>query len=163
MNLSGDGARPLVEIENLSKRYGSFDAVSQFSLNVGAGELFALLGPNGAGKTTTIRMLMGILQPTTGSARIGGLSCFSNRVDVMRLVGYLPDEPVFYDYLRGGEIIRFVGEMHGFSKVEIALRTGGLLQRLELADAVNEFAVNYSKGMKKSWRSCARCCMTRRC
>jgi ABC-2 type transport system ATP-binding protein len=143
------GAPALVEIEGLSKRYGGFDAVAGISLKVGAGELFALLGPNGAGKTTTIRMLMGILQPSSGSARIGGLDCFSNRVEVMRLVGYLPDEPVFYDYLRGGEIIRFVGEMHGFSKAEIAQRTDGLLKRLELTDAVDEFAVNYSKGMKK--------------
>jgi ABC-2 type transport system ATP-binding protein len=94
-------------------------------------------------------MLMGILQPSTGSAKIRGLDCFSDRVEVMRLVGYLPDEPVFYDYLRGGEIIRFIGEMHGFTKVEIGQRTGGLLERLELAEAVNEFAVNYSKGMKK--------------
>jgi ABC-2 type transport system ATP-binding protein len=148
MNAIG-GAQALVEIESLSKRYGEFAAVSQFTLKVGAGELFALLGPNGAGKTTTIRMLMGILQPTTGSARIGGLDCFADRVEVMRLVGYLPDEPVFYDYLRGGEIIRFIGEMHGFSRGEVLLRTGGLLERLELADAVNEFAVNYSKGMKK--------------
>jgi ABC-2 type transport system ATP-binding protein len=143
------GGNALVEIEELSKRYGTFDAVSELSLRVGAGELFALLGPTGAGKTTTIRMLMGILQPSTGSARIGGLNCFADRVEVMRLVGYLPDEPVFYDYLRGGEIIRFVGEMHGFSRAEIGRRTDGLLQRLELADAVNEFAVNYSKGMKK--------------
>jgi ABC-2 type transport system ATP-binding protein len=148
MNASG-GAQPLVEIDCLSKRYGDFDAVSRLTLRVGAGELFALLGPNGAGKTTTIRMLMGILQPSTGSARIGGLDCFADRVRVMRLVGYLPDEPVFYDYLRGGEIIRFIGEMHGFPKREIARRTDGLLERLELADAVNEFAVNYSKGMKK--------------
>jgi ABC-2 type transport system ATP-binding protein len=148
MNAFG-GAQPLVEIEDLSKRYGTFDAVSELSLRVGAGELFALLGPNGAGKTTTIRMLMGILQPTTGVARIGGLDCFADRVEVMRLVGYLPDEPVFYDYLRGGEIIRFVGQMHGFSKSEIAARTDSLLERLDLADAVNEFAVNYSKGMKK--------------
>ena len=156
MNLSGAAGpstpapqRSLVEIDNLSKRYGDFEAVSKFSLKVGAGELFALLGPNGAGKTTTIRMLMGILQPTTGSARIGGLDCFADRVEVMRLVGYLPDEPVFYDYLRGGEIIRFVGEMHGFSRTDIVSRTSALIDRLDLADAINEFAVNYSKGMKK--------------
>jgi ABC-2 type transport system ATP-binding protein len=142
-------SQPLVDVQNLSKRYGDFQAVSGLSLTVGAGELFALLGPNGAGKTTTIRMLMGILQPSTGSARIGGLDCFGDRVEVMRLVGYLPDEPVFYDYLRGGEIIRFVGSMHGYSRTEIGRRTGGLLERLELADAVDEFAVNYSKGMKK--------------
>ena len=77
------------------------------------GEIFAFLGPNGAGKTTTIRMLMGILKPTTGRAFIGGRDCFAERIEVMRTVGYVPDDPVFYDYLRGREVIRFVGEMHG--------------------------------------------------
>ena len=139
----------LVEIQDLNKQYGDFTAVAGISLQVGTGELFALLGPNGAGKTTTIRMLMGILQPSSGTARIAGLDCFRQRVEVMRHVGYLPDEPIFYDYLRGREIIRFVGEMHGFSKAEIEQRTGGLMERLEMKEAEGEFAVNYSKGMKK--------------
>ena len=142
-------ATPLVEIDRLTKRYGDFFAVSNLTLRVGRGELFALLGPNGAGKTTTIRMLMGILAPTSGTASIDGLNCFAERTEVMRRVGYLPDEPVFYDYLRGSEIIRFVGEMHGFSKAEIARRSEPLIERLELGDAIGEFAVNYSKGMKK--------------
>jgi ABC-2 type transport system ATP-binding protein len=70
-------------------------------------------------------------------------------VEVKRRVGYLPDEPVFYDYLRGSEIIRFSGEMHGLSRAQITERTVDLLGRLELNDALEEFAVNYSKGMKK--------------
>ncbi len=140
---------PLVEINDLGKRYGTFDAVSNLRLEVPRGEIFALLGPNGAGKTTTIRMLMGILQPTTGTAKIDGLDCFLDRVEVKRRVGYLPDEPVFYDYLRGRELINFVGEMHGLSREEIRSRADPLLGRLELLDAVNEYAVNYSKGMKK--------------
>jgi len=143
------GAAPLVEIENLSKVYGSFEAVKDVSLTVSAGKIFALLGPNGAGKTTTIRMLMGILVPTSGTARIDGLDCFRDRVEVKRRVGYLPDEPVFYDYLRGSEIIRFSGEMHGLDRLEITARTESLITRLELGDALEEFAVNYSKGMKK--------------
>jgi ABC-2 type transport system ATP-binding protein len=143
------GAAPLVEIDNLSKVYGSFEAVKDVSLSVSAGKIFALLGPNGAGKTTTIRMLMGILVPTSGTARINGLDCFQDRVEVKRRVGYLPDEPVFYDYLRGSEIIRFSGEMHGLSRQDIATRTESLITRLELSDALEEFAVNYSKGMKK--------------
>ena len=105
--------------------------------------------PNGAGKTTTIRMLMGILAPSAGSAKIDGLDCFRDRVEVKRRVGYLPDEPVFYDYLRGSEIIRFSGEMHGFSRDEIESRSNPLLQQLDLTEALDEFAVNYSKGMKK--------------
>ena len=140
---------PLVELAGLTKIYGDFAAASDLSLTVERGELFALLGPNGAGKTTTIRMLMGILQPTRGQAFIDGLDCFSSRAEVMRRVGYLPDEPIFYDYLRGAEIVYFVGEMHGFSKPEVIQRSAPLIERLELWDAMEEFAVNYSKGMKK--------------
>jgi ABC-2 type transport system ATP-binding protein len=140
---------PLIDIVSLTKRYGDFEAVGDLSLSVASGELFALLGPNGAGKTTTIRMLMGILQPTSGAARIAGLDCFRQRVEVMQRVGYLPDEPVFYDYLRGREIIRFVGEMHGLGTDEIDVRAKPLTERLDLNADLEEFAVNYSKGMKK--------------
>src|SRR5215212_551045 len=120
----------LVQLDSLTKRYGDFLAIGGLSLSVARGEIFGLLGPNGAGKTTTIRMLMGILQPSEGTARIDRLDCFRDRVDVMRRVGYLPDEPVFYDYLRGGEIIRFVGEMHGLTRDEVDARSAPLVQRL---------------------------------
>jgi len=138
-----------ISIDHLTKRYGSFTAVSDLSLAVAPGEIFALLGPNGAGKTTTIRMLIGILQPTVGSARVSGLDCFAERAEVMRHVGYLPDEPVFFDYLRGHEILRFVGEMHGLSRADIDRRTEPLIARFKLDEALDEYAVNYSKGMKK--------------
>jgi ABC-2 type transport system ATP-binding protein len=139
----------LVEINELTKNYGRFVAVDHLTLAVPPGQIFALLGPNGAGKTTTIRMLMGILVPSSGSAMIDGLDCFRQRVEVKRKVGYLPDEPVFYDFLRGQEIIRFSGEMHGLTNEEIETRTRPLIERLDLTDALDEFAVNYSKGMKK--------------
>jgi ABC-2 type transport system ATP-binding protein len=139
----------LAEIDGLTKSYGGFVAVDNLTLSVPSGQIFALLGPNGAGKTTTIRMLMGILVPTSGSARISGLDCFRQRVEVKRKVGYLPDEPVFYDFLRGREIIRFSGEMHGLSKAEIEECTRPLIEQLDLGDALDEFAVHYSKGMKK--------------
>jgi len=140
---------PLVELQGLTKRFGDFEAVSGISLEVRRGEAFALLGPNGAGKTTTIRMLMGILQPTAGRAFVDGLDCFSQRHEVMRRVGYLPDEPVFYDFLRGSEIVRFVGEMHGLARDQIERRFRELSERLSLEEAEEEFAVNYSKGMRK--------------
>ena len=139
----------LVEINELSKSYGGFVAVDNLTLSVPRGQIFALLGPNGAGKTTTIRMLKGILVPTSGCAKIDGLDCFKQRVEVKRKVGYLPDEPVFYDFLRGREIISFSGEMHGLSNDEIENRTRPLLAQLDLTEALDEFAVNYSKGMKK--------------
>src|SRR5437879_153329 len=142
--MSHTRSTPAVEIQGLTKKFGSFEAVEDLNLSVPAGQIFALLGPNGAGKTTTIRMLMGILAPTAGSARIDGLDCFRDRVEVKRRVGYLPDEPVFYDYLRGIEVIRFTGEMHGLSHSAIENRARPLLQQLELVDDLEEFAVNYS-------------------
>lgn len=147
--MSATNARSLVEIQDLTKTYGAFEAVKKLNLAVDGAQIFALLGPNGAGKTTTIRMLMGILAPTSGWAKIDGLDCFRDRVEVKRRVGYLPDEPVFYDYLRGGEIIRFSGEMHGLSRSEIERRAQPLVEQLELGDALQEFAANYSRGMKK--------------
>jgi ABC-2 type transport system ATP-binding protein len=139
----------VVELTGLTKRFGDFTAVSHLDLSVQTGDIFAMLGPNGAGKTTTIRMLMGILQPSEGSASVLGLDCFRDRAEVMRRVGYLPDEPIFYDYLRGDEILRFVGEMHGIPSAEIEERAAALVDRLDLGDALKEYAVNYSKGMKK--------------
>ena len=140
---------PVVDIRGLVKAYGDFQAVRELSLQVQPGEVFVLLGPNGAGKTTTIRMLMGILKPTAGSAAILGLDCFADRPEIMRSVGYLPDEPVFYDYLSGRELIQFVGQMHGQSPDQTERVAGPLVERLQLADAWCEYAVNYSRGMKK--------------
>jgi ABC-2 type transport system ATP-binding protein len=140
---------PAICVEGLAKRYGEFQAVRGISFAVSQAEVFALLGPNGAGKTTTIRMLMGILQPTAGTARILGLDCFADRPAIMRSVGYLPDEPLFQDFLRGREILQFVGEMHGLRAADALDRAGPLLERLALTDELEEFAVNYSHGTKK--------------
>jgi ABC-2 type transport system ATP-binding protein len=139
----------MIELEALTKRYGDFTALSGLSLRVARGEIFALLGPNGAGKTTTMRILMGFLKPSGGSARIAGLDCFEQRVELKHEVGYLPDEPVFYDYLRGREIVEFSGDMHGLDRDLIRARATPIIERLELGDALADYAVNYSRGMKK--------------
>ncbi|MDC8759809.1 ABC transporter ATP-binding protein [Janthinobacterium fluminis] len=139
----------MIEFQALAKRYGAFDAVKPLSLRVGRGEVFGFLGPNGAGKTTTIRMMMGILVPSAGRVRIDGLDCHGDAIEVKRRVGYLPDNPIFYDYLRGREILQFVGEMHGFSPAGAAERGARLLAEFGLDEVSEEFAVNYSMGMKK--------------
>jgi ABC-2 type transport system ATP-binding protein len=139
----------MIEFHEVSKTYGDFTAVRKLALAVDRGEVFGFLGPNGAGKTTTIRMMMGILVPSDGRITIDGLDCQAERVQVKRRVGYLPDNPVFYDYLRGREILTFVGEMHGQPRDEAQRRTAVLLDELALEDAAEEFAVNYSTGMKK--------------
>jgi len=139
----------MISIENLTKTYGTFEAVKDLNLNVPTGSVYAFLGPNGAGKTTTIRMLMGILIPSSGRARIAGLDCIDDRIAVKRKVGYLPDSPVFYDFLRGFEILTFVGEMHGLPRKTAKLRAEDLIMKWGLNDAGDDFAVNYSMGMKK--------------
>ena len=139
----------MIEFQALSKRYGSFEAVRPLTLQVGRGEVFGFLGPNGAGKTTTIRMLMGILVPSGGRVLIDGLDCHRDGAAVKRKVGYLPDNPIFYDYLRGREILQFVAEMHGYPRAEAAARATRLLTEFGLDEASEDFAVNYSLGMKK--------------
>jgi len=139
----------VIATDALSKRYGEFTAVHELRLTVERGELFGFLGPNGAGKTTTIRMLMGILVPSGGRATVDGFDCQRERVEVARRVGYVPDTPTFYDFLRGREILEFVGEMHGLPRPEANTRAATLLGELSLAEAGEEYAVNYSAGMKK--------------
>ena len=139
----------MIEFHQVGKAYGDFAAVRALELAVDRGEVFGFLGPNGAGKTTTIRMMMGILVPSDGRITIDGLDCQADRVAVKQRVGYLPDNPVFYDYLRGREILTVVGEMHGQPREEAHKRAAALLGELALDDAAEEFAVNYSTGMKK--------------
>jgi ABC-2 type transport system ATP-binding protein len=139
----------MIAFHHLRKTYGDLTAVRGLHLSIAKGEVFGFLGPNGAGKTTTIRMMMGILVPTSGNVVIDGLDCRTDRVAVKRRVGYLPDNPIFYDYLKGREILVFVGEMHGQSRAEAEERASVLLRDLALDDAEEEFAANYSTGMKK--------------
>jgi ABC-2 type transport system ATP-binding protein len=139
----------MIDFQGLSKVYGSFNAVKPLTLSVQRGEVFGFLGPNGAGKTTTIRMMMGILVPSGGRVLIDGLDCHAEPAEVKRRVGYLPDTPVFYDYLRGREILQFVAEMHGYPRAEAAARSTRLLAEFGLTEAGEDYAVNYSLGMKK--------------
>ncbi|CAN7300583.1 MULTISPECIES: ABC transporter ATP-binding protein [Duganella] len=139
----------MIEFQGLSKIYGGFSAVKPLTLTVKRGEVFGFLGPNGAGKTTTIRMMMGILVPSAGHVLIDGLDCHAEPAEVKRRVGYLPDTPIFYDYLRGREILQFVAEMHGFERAEAARRGASLLAEFGLEEAAEDYAVNYSLGMKK--------------
>jgi len=144
-----ESARLVIDFLGLAKNYGSHAALAPLTLSVARGQMFGFLGPNGAGKTTTIRMLMGILVPSAGQVRIDGLDCQRDSTQVKQRVGYLPDNPVFYDYLRGREILQFIGEMHGLDAAQARSRTERLMDELALGEVAEEFAVNYSMGMKK--------------
>jgi len=138
-----------IKLEDYQKKYGDFIAVHQLNLEVKAGEIFGFLGPNGAGKTTTIKMLMGILTPSKGRGTIYGQDIVTQTVPLKQIIGYLPDDPVFYDYLRAEEILRFVGNMHGIEEKELEQKIERWLSDFDLLEARNEFAVKYSTGMKK--------------
>ena len=143
------GRWAVIAFDGLSKTYGDFHAVRKLTFSITRGEVFGFLGPNGAGKTTTIRMLMGILVPSAGRVTVNGLDAQADRVAVKRHVGYLPDSPMFYDFLKAREILEFVGEMHGLPRAEANVRADRLLREMGLEEASEEYAVNYSLGMKK--------------
>src|SRR5262245_45089213 len=106
-------SQDLVELRHVTKSFGTKVALKDITFSVPAGQLCGLLGPNGAGKTTLFRLLMGILQATNGTLRVDGHDAFVDRVEVKKLVGFLPDEPVFYSYLSGREILELSAAMHG--------------------------------------------------
>jgi ABC-type multidrug transport system ATPase subunit len=120
-----------LELQALTQEHGDFKAVRELSLSAGQGEVQALLGPNRTRKTTTLRMLMGLLQPTSRTVRVDALHCFGERVAVMQRTGYLPDKPFFYDYLQGSELVRFSGEMHGLHRTKVNRRAKPLMERQE--------------------------------
>src|SRR5271167_2771610 len=104
---------PLVAVEKVTKSFGEKVALHDISFSVPSGQICGLLGPNGAGKTTLFRLLMGILKATKGRLLIDGRDAFEERVEVKRLIGFLPDEPVFYSYLSGYEVLELSAAMHG--------------------------------------------------
>jgi ABC-2 type transport system ATP-binding protein len=140
---------PLVQIENLTKTFGEKVALQNVTFSVPSGQICGLLGPNGAGKTTLFRLLMGILKATQGKLLIDGRDAFQDRVEVKRLIGFLPDEPTFYSYLSGREVLELSAAMHGLDVRLVMDRITPLIARLRLADDIDNFAEDYSRGMKK--------------
>lgn len=140
---------PILDLKSVSRHFGSFRAVEKLTLQVRAGEIVGLLGPNGAGKTTTVKMLMGMMRPTSGELSLFGRDCFSERSEVQRNVGYLPDEPNFQAHLRGIELLEFVGKVRGLSPESITAHIDEVGAKLGLVEDLGEFAANYSKGMRK--------------
>jgi ABC-type multidrug transport system ATPase subunit len=142
-------SRELVAIEDVTKSFGYKVALRQISFGVPSGQICGLLGPNGAGKTTLFRLLMGILKATEGRLLIDGRDAFEDRVEVKRLIGFLPDEPVFYSYLSGREHLQLSAAMHGLDSEETFHRLEPLIAKLRLAEDIGNYAEDYSRGMKK--------------
>lgn len=137
----------MIEIRGVTKRYGTKLAVDQLDLRVRPGELFAFLGPNGAGKTTTIKMVCGLLAPSSGTVTVGGFAAASP--EARQLLAYVPDQPYLYEKLTGREFLRFVVEMYGLDRKKASARIGELIDTFEMSDFIDELCENYSQGMKQ--------------
>ena len=142
-------ASPTIVAANLTKRFGKVAAVDDVSLEVGAGEVFGFLGPNGAGKTTTIRMLTGLVRPTSGSALVAGFDVAAEPREVKRRVGYLAETPYLYGKLTGREFLAFMGGLYEVPGAQARSRAERLLQLFELADKADDLAETYSHGMRQ--------------
>jgi len=139
----------LVFIDQATKTFGHKLALNEISFEVPAGQICGLLGPNGAGKTTLFRLLMGILKATSGVLQIAGLDAFEDRVATKRLIGFLPDEPIFYSYLSARELLELSAGMHGLDVNAAMDWAEALARRLRLLDDLDNYAEDFSRGMKK--------------
>lgn len=138
-----------VNLQNVTKRYNEIVAVNNISLTINTGEIFALLGPNGSGKSTTLKMLMGLLQPTSGSVNVLGIDVQKDPVAVKRQVGYVPESPDIYEFLTGIEYLDFIGDIYSVPPAEKQQRINEYLKALQLEGREGDMINSYSDGMKK--------------
>ncbi len=139
----------MIEFHAVTRAYGRKLAVDQLTLSVPPGELFAFLGPNGAGKTTTIKMLVGLLRPSSGTVSVCGHDTTANSREAARFVGYVPDQAFLYDKLSGREFLQFVAEMRGLDADTMQSRIDREVERFGLSEFVDDLAESYSHGMRQ--------------
>src|SRR3954449_4068968 len=140
---------PAISTEGLTRRFGELAAVENVNLRVAAGQFFGFLGPNGAGKSTTIKMLTGLLAPSSGSIEILGLDLVRNPVEVKKQIGVVPEGMALFGRLTGSEYLTFAGRMYGLDSQTAVNRTAELLDFMQLADQPKKLITDYSHGMQK--------------
>src|SRR4029453_3018812 len=145
----------MIKLVNLAKHYDRLAAGDSLNLEIQAGGVFGFLGPNGAGKTTTIRVMMGILKPTSGQVFLGGYDVERQPKQAKAISGFIPDRPFFYEKLSGFEFLEFVGKLHRGDSVRLKRRSLDLLERFELVRRKDELVESYSHGMKQRLVVCA--------
>ena len=138
-----------ISTQSLTRRFGALLAVDNVNLRVASGQFFGFLGPNGAGKSTTIKMLTGLLAPSSGRIELLGLDFASRSVEVKRQIGVVPEGMALFGRLTGGEYLNFVGRMYGLDRLTAAKRAAELLDFMELADQPKALVTDYSHGMQK--------------
>jgi ABC-2 type transport system ATP-binding protein len=139
----------MIELDNITKVYGTKTAVAGLSLSIEAGELFAFLGPNGAGKTTTIKLMCGLLFPTAGRIAVGGFDLQHAGDRARQLLSYVPDQPFLYEKLTGREFLQFIADMYGMSRDHSRRRLADMIDLFELEEFVDDLSERYSHGMRQ--------------
>ena len=139
----------MIELTALTKLYGTFKAVDAIDLHVPQGQLFGFLGPNGAGKTTTLRMIAGILRPTSGTVKIAGIDISTDPIGAKSKLGFIPDRPFIYEKLTGAEFLRFVAGLYGQDGATVEHRARELMALFDLEEWGDELVESYSHGMRQ--------------
>jgi ABC-2 type transport system ATP-binding protein len=139
----------MIELDNVTKDFGTTVAVDSLTLHVAKGEIYGFIGPNGAGKTTTIRLMGGIIEPTSGRIRIGGIDMRKDPVAAKKIIGFVPDHPFLYEKLTGSEFMKFIGDLYGVERKAITSGAERLLNQFSLFDWRHEIIEAYSHGMKQ--------------
>jgi len=145
----------MIAVHEVIKRYGSFTAVNGVTLDVQPGEIHGFLGPNGAGKTTTIRIIAGLLKPTSGRVIVNGFDLAVNPERAKRSLGFIPDRPFLYEKLTAAEFLRFHGGLYGLDDDGVRARAREMLELFELGRWENELVESFSHGMKQRLIMCA--------
>ncbi len=145
----------MIELNALCKNYGPHKAVDNISIKVEPGEIFGFLGVNGAGKTTTIRMMAGIIQPSSGSISLGGFNLDTHPEHAKIITGYIPDRPYIYPKLTGREFLHFCANLYKVPKKEITDRANRILEKFALTEWADELIESYSHGMRQRIATCA--------
>jgi ABC-2 type transport system ATP-binding protein len=141
--------QPSIVTRSLTRKFGDFTAVDDVNLEVAPGQFFGFLGPNGAGKSTTIKMLTGLLAPTSGEMQILGMDLVKNGPEVKRYIGVVPEGMGLFVRLTGSKYLNFVGRMYGLDRETTARRAAELLEFMQLADEPKKLIADYSHGMQK--------------
>ena len=143
----------MIAVQNLVKKYGPFTAVDNVSLEVPSGQIHGFLGPNGAGKTTTLRMIAGLLKPTSGCVLVNGHDLTLEPEAAKMSLGFIPDRPFIYEKLTGGEFLRFHGGLYGIDgdagRGDVGSRAREMLELFELSRWEHELVESFSHGMKQ--------------
>jgi ABC-2 type transport system ATP-binding protein len=139
----------MIELDNITKHYGTKVAICDLTLRIEQGELFAFLGPNGAGKTTTIKLISGLLFPTAGRIRVGGYDIQTQGDQARQLLSYVPDQPYLYERLTGREFLKFIADMYGLAPKRVQERLEEVATLFRLDDFIDDLAERYSHGMRQ--------------